>query len=121
MQANRITVVRALGLALALTQLFDIIIHAAADQLEPLRVAANLVVLLWLGALAAGKFKAQAWPLALGALGVYLVLNLVFLMREGLTNPAQGDAVRVMLLLLVATTAALAAALAALLHGGRRP
>lgn len=120
-QANRIIAARALGLALAITQLFDVVIHAATDQLEPLRVIANLAILLWLGALAIGKFQAQTLSMSLGAIGLYLALNLIFLAREGLTNPAQGDAVRVMLLLLVATTTALAMALVALLPRGRQP
>lgn len=93
-----------LGLGIALVQIFDGIIHAAANQLEPIRVAANIIILLWLVAINWGRFKANFLPISFSSIGAYLVLNLIFLAREGLTNPAQGNEPRVMLFLLLILT-----------------
>lgn len=103
MRANTIS----LAVSIALVQLFDIAIHAATDQLEPLRVASNVVVLLWLVLAASGKLSAYARQVGVACLGVYLLLNALFLAQAGFTNPAQDGAVRWMLILLVALTLAL--------------
>lgn len=97
-----------LGGSIALVQIFDIAIHAATDQLEPLRVASNVVILLWLALMASGKISAYARQIGVASVGVYLLFNALFLAQSGFTNPAQGGAVRWMLLLLVALTLALA-------------
>lgn len=39
---------KVLGIGIALVQIFDVIIHAASDQLEPLRVSSNVIILVWL-------------------------------------------------------------------------
>lgn len=96
---------------IALVQLFDIAIHAATDQLEPLRVTSNVVVLLWLALLASGKISAYKGQTGVASTGVYLLLNGIFLAQAGFTNPTQGGAVRWMLLLLIALTLALATGL----------
>ena len=101
-----------LGIGIALTQLFDIIIHATTDQLEPLRVSSNIVVLLWLAIVAYGKLGTKLPPIAIGSIGAYLVLNVVFLLLEGFTNPEQGGALRSLLFLLVLLTLALSSLLA---------
>ena len=112
-QTNNTTpLLKILGIAIALLQLFDIAIHAATDQLEFLRVSSNVIVLLWLAVLASGKVNVKAGLAAISAVGAYLILNLVFLAREGLTNPEQGGGLRVMLLLLVFLTVASSSALA---------
>ena len=95
---------RILGMGIALVQIFDGVIHAAANQLEPIRVAANVIILLWLVTINFGRFKANFLPISFGSIGAYLVLNLIFLAREGLTNPAQDNEPRVMLLLLLVLT-----------------
>ncbi len=101
-----------LGIGIALTQFFDIIIHATTDQLEPLRVSSNIVVLLWLAIVAYGKLGTKLPPIAIGSIGAYLVLNVVFLLLEGFTNPEQGGALRSLLFLLVLLTLALSSLLA---------
>jgi hypothetical protein len=98
---------RGLSLALVLAQIFDVIIHAATNQLEPIRVAANVIILLWLVVINLGRFKANFLPVSFGSIGTYLVLNLIFLAREGLTNPTQGNEPRLMLFLLLALTVTL--------------
>ena len=98
-----------LGIAIAAVQVVDILIHAATDQIEPIRVLSNVVVLLWLGLVATGRVKGRLLPLI--AVITYLLLNALFLVQAGVTNPQQGGVVRWMLLLLVALTLALAARL----------
>ena len=92
------------GLAIALLQLLDIVLHAATNQLEPLRVSSNLVILLWLAITASGRLGDKFRWLAWASTGIYLLLNLVFLALEGFTNPEQGGALRVALLLFVFIT-----------------
>ncbi|MBX3010940.1 MAG: hypothetical protein KF832_05510 [Caldilineaceae bacterium] len=97
-----------LWLVLAFIQLFDLIIHVVSDQIEPLRITANVIILLWVALAARGGTKHQHPIIAGGAISLYLLLNLIFLTRAGLTNPAQGGQIRIMLLLLVGVTVALA-------------
>jgi len=47
-QNNTNTLLKVLGIGIALVQIFDVIIHAASDQLEPLRVSSNVNILVWL-------------------------------------------------------------------------
>lgn len=105
---------RHLSIAVGLVQLFDILIHAATDQIEPLRVTSNVIIFLWLGLEAARQVRGRVIPAA--AVAAYILLNGAFLATEGFTNPQQGGAVRWMLFVLVAVTLALAAAFIA-----RRP
>ena len=107
---------------LGLLQGFDIGVHVAAGQLEPLRVAANVLIAVW-GVIAVVR-RGAARGLALrGALAGYLLLNAGFVVLEGPTNPAQGGAVRWMLFaLVVATTVAvLGLATARARAGAARP
>lgn len=97
-----------LHIAIALVQFFDIAIHAATDQLEPLRVASNVVILLWLVLPASSKISGYKGRTGFASMAVYLLLNGIFLAQAGFTNPAQGGEVRWMLFLLVALTLTLA-------------
>lgn len=99
--------IRVLALAIIAVQLFDIILHAATNQLEPIRVASNVVIIVWLALVLFDKLSTRFLLAASIAIGLYLVLNLLFLAREGITNPAQGDALRLMLFALVFLTVAL--------------
>lgn len=47
-QNNTNTLLKVLGIGIALVQIFDVIIHGASDQLEPLRVSSNVIILVWL-------------------------------------------------------------------------
>ncbi len=93
-----------LGIGIALIQIFDILIHASTNQLEPFRVTSNILILLWTVGLSFGLLKNRSLPVAAVFIGLYVLLNAIFLAREGLTNPAQGDSLRIMLLLLVTLT-----------------
>ena len=112
------TLLKTLGIAIALLQLFDIAIHAATDQLEFLRVSSNVIILFWLAVTASEWRNAKGVLAAISAVGAYLILNLVFLAREGFTNPEQGGELRVVLILLVFLTVASSGVLAYL--QGRR-
>ena len=106
------TLLKVFGIAIALLQVSDIAIHAATDQLEFLRVSSNVIIFLWLAMLASGKGNIKAGLAAISAVGAYLILNFIFLAREGFTNPEQGGGLRVMLLLLVFLTVSSSSALA---------
>lgn len=97
---------------IALLQLFDIFIHAATNQLEFLRVTSNLVVLVWLMLVFIDKTDTKFLLAVIGSVGLYLILNTIFLVQAGLTNPAQGGAPRTMLFALVALTVAFSTILA---------
>ena len=77
---------------LVAVQILDIAIHVVADQVEPIRIVSNAVIVggamigIWLRARAGLK---QAGALA-GAAALYLALNLEFLANEGLINPVTG-------------------------------
>ncbi|GAB4568986.1 MAG: hypothetical protein Fur0017_13080 [Anaerolineales bacterium] len=81
---------KALAISITVIQIFDIFIHAATNQLEPLRVTSNLVLLAWLVIWMFGKSKDIFRTTSIGAISVYLLLNIIFLAREGFTNPEQG-------------------------------
>lgn len=49
------TVSKIIGIVIAILQVFDILIHAAADQLEFLRVTANIIILVWLAIVFLGR------------------------------------------------------------------
>ena len=94
--------VLAWAVAISLIQGFDVAVHVASGQLEPLRVVASLIVTVW--AVLAVVRGDVARRTVVAALGAYLALNAVFVALEGVTNPAQGDAVRWVLFALVAAT-----------------
>lgn len=106
---STINLMNALGVGIAILQVLDIAVHAATDQLEMLRVTSNVIILLWLAAVMFGKFNSKV-P-ALSAVGAYLLLNIVFLIREGVTNPEQGGGLRVTLFLFVILTTVLSTVL----------
>ena len=100
---------RLLGVVIILIQLFDIIIHVSTDQVEPIRIASNLVIIFWSIAAMAGWLKERFRNISLAAIGAYFVLNVIFLAQNGLTNPEQGGALRVTLFALVFLTVTLSA------------
>ena len=95
---------RVLQIAVAIIQVFDIIIHAATDQLEILRVTSNVIILLWLAIVTMGKFNLKFLQIAATSIGAYLVLNVIFLAMEGVINIEQGGGLRTTLFLLVFLT-----------------
>ena len=89
------------AISIALIQIFDIIIHAATNQIEIIRVVSNLIILLWLGISVLGKFNNK---FSFIPVSVYLLLNIIFLAQNGLTNPQQAGELRITLFFLVFLT-----------------
>ena len=87
-----------------LVQVFDIFVHVASNQIEPLRIAGNIVIFAWLVALAfvGVAIRKSLTRVTLLALVAYLALNAIFLGVEGFTN--QGETRTVMFLLVAVTT-----------------
>ena len=97
-------VTKLLGAGVLLAQLLDMLLHVRIDQAEPLRIASNVIMIAWIAALFLGQ---KARNIALGATGIYLLLNLAFLMQHGFTNADLGGAPRTGLLVFVLATLAL--------------
>lgn len=110
---NTQTTLRLLIAINAIIQVLDVIVHAASNQLEPIRVTANAVILLWLALVAFKRLSARVGVISVGALVIYLALNLLFLVDAGTVNPSNGQP-RVALFIFVALTAILSIASIAL-------
>jgi hypothetical protein len=79
-------------------QVLDVVIHVAANQIEPLRLLASGVLA---AALISTRFLTQRNFSLLGpAIGIYLACNLIFVLQNGLINNVSGEP-RVALILLV--------------------
>jgi hypothetical protein len=99
---------RVLGGVIAIVQVFDIFIHIATNQVEPIRITSNIIILLWLTTVfIVSTFNANFLKMAIGSIVAYLVLNIIFLMLEGVTNAEQGGELRVTLFVLVLLTVTL--------------
>lgn len=97
---------RVLLVATAVLNAADAVLHVATDQVEPLRIAGNLVVIAGvLGMLAVPRLRRPLVPIVVGA--VSLVLNVVFIAMSGIGGLGA---------VLVAVTTLLHAALALLLR-----
>ena len=88
-------------------QVADIVIHVASEMIEPIRITSNVVIFIWLGIVISGRLNhIPSRRLASGFVGVYVLLNAVFLAMEGFINPANGQ-FRTVLFVLVGVTVAL--------------
>lgn len=75
--------VRVLTVVVAIVNVADIVLHVAIDQVEPLRIAGNIVVLATaIGMLAISALRKPIVPVVAGL--VSLVLNLVFIVTSGI-------------------------------------
>ncbi len=101
-----------LSAVIALVQVFDIVVHVANDTIEPVRLLSNAFIFVWLGIVLSGRLNQMVWRVAGGFVGVYAVLNAVFLSQNGLTNPENNDEFRTVLFVLVGVTVALSVWLA---------
>ncbi|QPE05674.1 hypothetical protein IT882_06720 [Microbacterium schleiferi] len=94
-----------LSAILAALTVFDIVLHVAIDQVEPLRISGNLVVLAAALAVLLVPVARRAWIPALAG-AISLALNLVFVAREGIGTMGA---------ILVAVSTAMCAAIAIVL------
>lgn len=96
------TLARALSIAVGVLNVGDIALHIAIDDVEPLRVAGNIVVIV-------AAFVILLWPRArrlitpIIAAVVNLALNLIFIALEGI-GPLGAILIAATTLLLVAIT-----------------
>ena len=99
---------RVLGGVIAIVQVFDMFIHVATNQVVAIRITSNIIILLWLTTVfILSTFNANFLKMAIGSIVAYLVLNIIFLMLEGVTNAEQGGELRVTLFVLVLLTVTL--------------
>lgn len=85
-------------------QILDISVHAATNQLEILRVSSNIIILAWLITLILNKADKKSRLYSYASLSLYLLLNILFLTQEGLTNASQGGDLRIALILFMLAT-----------------
>lgn len=90
-------------LVITLVQVFDISIHIALTQIEPIRLIANGVLFISLIATRFLPSNRGTWVFGLSG-GIYLILNGIFVLENGLTNGISGEP-RVMLIVIVLATA----------------
>lgn len=96
---------------LAVLTVFDIVLHVAIDDVEPLRIAGNIIVLTTaLGILVISRLR-RAW-IACAAGAWNLVLNLIFINQEGIGTLGAA---------LVAATTVLCVVLMVMFARARRP
>ena len=74
---------QALLIALVAINVFDVVLHVAIDQVEPLRIAGKAVLLLASAALLGRAGWRRSW-VAFAAAAVNLALNLVFIALVGI-------------------------------------
>ncbi|MEN0001080.1 MAG: hypothetical protein AAF940_09365 [Pseudomonadota bacterium] len=97
-------------------QLVDVIVHIATGQVEPIRITSNVIISA--GAIAALFSPFRATQLVLGTSLLYLVLNLAFLLQQGVVDPATGG-LRISLYIFIIGSLALAAWYRQRLKAGR--
>ncbi|MGA0236042.1 MAG: hypothetical protein ACO3NE_10680 [Alphaproteobacteria bacterium] len=82
---------RVITVLVVMVQLLDMAVHVFSNQAEPSRIASNLI--LAAGVLFAGRMDGGRSQLILIlSILVYAVLNLVFLVQNGMVNTATGSA-----------------------------
>lgn len=67
-------------------QALDIALHIATDQFEPIRILSNVIIAGGVVWMALSKRNARSIAMISG--GLYLLLNLVFVIQNGIFNPA---------------------------------
>ena len=65
-----------------LIQVADTTVHVLANQIEPLRITANIIIIIWL--LLPSKNLTKS--ISLGSISLFAILNIYFLSQFGITN-----------------------------------
>jgi len=86
---ERSNVSKWIGIVIILIQLLDIIIHVVLNRPEPTRIVSNIVILGWIIIVLAGWLKEKFRPISFGAIGVYIVLNLVFILTPNILTTSE--------------------------------
>ena len=66
-------------------QIIDIIVHVLSNQIEPLRVMANALIVIWF--IKSYKYKSKNMGYLVTT--IYLGLNILFLVLNGLSNTGE--------------------------------
>ena len=95
-----------LKVTLIVIQIVDIMIHVSINEVEPIRILSNLIIIGWVVTFwfARDWIQARKRPVSFSAIGLYLLLSLIFLAQNGLTNPNQDGNLRTGLLVFVIST-----------------
>ena len=91
-----------LKLSILVIQLFDILIHIAVDRIEPLRIASNVVILLWVILLIKSDVEVKR-RISYVAISIYGVLNVWFIISDRVFTYFTGQELGVMFALIVST------------------
>ncbi|MEO0755141.1 MAG: hypothetical protein AAFY85_10140 [Pseudomonadota bacterium] len=92
-------------IALIAVQVVDTAVHVATSQVEPVRILSNGLLSGWAIWGLTGQVGRR---IGFIVIAIYLALNGLFLVMYGVTNPQQGDALRVPLFVLVGLSTGLA-------------
>lgn len=83
-------------------QLFDILIHIAVDRIEPLRIASNIVIILWVILLLKFSVESKRW-ISYVVVDSYGLLNVWFIISDRVFTYFTGQELGVMFALIVST------------------
>ena len=83
-------------------QLFDILIHVAVDRIEPLRIAGNIVIILWVILLITSSVESRRW-ISYVVISLYGTLNIWFIISDRVFTYFTGQELGVMFALIVST------------------
>lgn len=107
---------RFVAFLIVLVQILDIVVHVGTNQIEPLRIAASIIVMVAVALVVSGQLADRIRQVTFGSVGICLVLNGIFLALaiaesvelglEPLINPVT-QAPRTILFVFVGLTVAL--------------
>lgn len=92
-----------IGVLIVVIQIMDIIIHLLTNQLELTRVISNGCVIAWVLLLQFNVHKIVFNLVTSITLSIYIILNGLFLLENGLVNP-NNQSLRIMLFMFVLST-----------------
>lgn len=84
-------------------QIFDIVIHVAVNRAEPLRIASNIVTILWIISQFFDIQKAQEKMVSYATIIVYLALNIWFIIADNVFSYFTGQELGFMFTLIIST------------------
>ena len=67
---------------ITLIQVADVTVHILANQVEPLRITANVIIIIWILL----PLKNMTKSLSLVSISLFAILNIYFLSQFGVTN-----------------------------------
>lgn len=92
-----------IGVLIVVIQIMDIIIHLLTNQFELTRVISNGCVIAWVLLLQFNVHKIVFNLVTSITLSIYIILNGLFLLENGLVNP-NNQSLRIMLFMFVLST-----------------